>query len=106
MAKPIQDMPTSTESQQSNLVAAADSVRLILQDLGTTASERPVTDEQESIEHLTTIPDQENVKGDEDINDSRGFDQEWENIDMLSLSKDCSTDDDKISKCFCLSFGE
>jgi len=97
VAKPLQDMPTSTESQQSNLVAAADSVRLILQSLGSAAAE---SDKQQNSEHFTTIPNQERLEEDIDSDDGSGFDQEWENVDMFSLSKDCSTDDDKISKCW------
>ena len=97
VAKPLQDMSTSTESQQSNLVTAADSVRLILQNLGSAAAE---SDKQQNSEHFTTVQNQERLEEDIDIDDGSGFDQEWENVDMLSLSKDCSTDDDKISKCW------
>ena len=97
VAKPVQDVTTVTESQQSNLIAAADSVKLIFQDLDSNVEET-VSDQQQNSKQLTVIPDQQRREGDEDINSE--FDQEWENIDMLTLSKDCSTDDDKISKCW------
>lgn len=106
VAKPMQDTSGDGANKPTgpqNLVAAADSINLILQDLDSAANMKKAATSKgkpTATEITTTDPDQyvsEGMDSSYDI-DVLTIDEEWENIDMSSLSNECNTDDDKISE--------
>ena len=99
--KSLQDMfrDCNKSTGPQNLVAAADSINLILQDLDSTAAVRktatrkgkqPATAEASADHYSSEIVD--------NSNDIDVLEQEWDNINMFPLSSESNTVDDKISE--------
>jgi len=105
VAKPMQDTSRDGVNRSNgpqNLVAAADSINLILQDLNSVASMKRATTSKgkpTTTESTTTVFDQRVSEVTDHSNniDVLTIDADWENIDM-SLSNECNTDDDKLSE--------
>ena len=99
VSKPLQDMcgDGRTANVPQNLVAASDSINLILQDLDSAATMRKETAARKGKQPSTV----EASTGSEAVDGSSDVDvleHDWESTDVSSLSNDCNSSDDKISE--------
>ena len=98
VSKPLQDScgDDRTAKPPQNLVAASDSINLILQDLDSAAAMRKESAPRKGMSTVEASTDSEILDGSSDID---VLEHDWESSEIMS-SSECNNGDDKMSELF------